>query len=162
MPLFHSFSSKRGSVKKRYASWKAVSRSFWVEVARIPWSRSLTNGVTLRSGIDYTVSYQNNVKAGKATVIVAGKGNYSGKASKTFTIGKASLRKASITVPNQRYKRGKAVKPKPKVKLAGKTLKLNCDYAVSYQGNKKRGKATLTVKGKGNYTGTASKKFAIK
>lgn len=43
----------------------------------------------LEEGVDYTVSYSNNTNAGTATVTVTGIGNYSGIASKTFTINKA-------------------------------------------------------------------------
>lgn len=50
---------------------------------------------------NYTVSYINNINAGTATVIVAGKGNYTGNATVDFTISKApaviKLQSASIT-----------------------------------------------------------------
>jgi hypothetical protein len=41
---------------------------------------------TLKKGTDYTVSYKNNQEIGTATVILKGKGNYSGSVSKSFTI----------------------------------------------------------------------------
>lgn len=41
---------------------------------------------TLMEGTDYAVSYSDNVDVGTAAVTVAGKGNYSGKTTKTFTI----------------------------------------------------------------------------
>lgn len=45
----------------------------------------------------------------------------------------------------------------------GKTLKNDTDYTVSYQnGRKNVGKYTVTVKLKGNYSGTAKKTFTIK
>lgn len=44
---------------------------------------------TLVKGTDYTVSYRNNINAGKATVIITGKGNYAGTKSAAFTIVKA-------------------------------------------------------------------------
>lgn len=40
----------------------------------------------LKNGSDYSVSYKNNKKVGKATVIITGKGKYSGSISKTFKI----------------------------------------------------------------------------
>ncbi|MDD6069293.1 MAG: YDG domain-containing protein, partial [Clostridiales bacterium] len=43
---------------------------------------------TLVKGTDYTVSYTNNINAGTATVVIQGKGNYSGRITKTFTIKK--------------------------------------------------------------------------
>jgi len=71
-----------------------------------------------------------------------------------------SIAKAKITVPLQVYT-GKALKPAVKVVLKGKTLKKGTDYTVSYKNNKAIGTATVTVKGKGNYTGTATKTFKI-
>ena len=53
------------------------------------------NNMTLVKGTDFTYSYQNNIDIAEATakkaptVIVTGQGNYTGSASKTFTIGKA-------------------------------------------------------------------------
>lgn len=44
----------------------------------------------LKSGTDYTVTYANNANAGTAQVTVTGRGNYTGKAAKTFTIQKAA------------------------------------------------------------------------
>ncbi len=44
------------------------------------------NGKALKEGRDYTVSYKNNKKPGKAQVIVKGKGNFCGEAVKYFYI----------------------------------------------------------------------------
>ena len=44
------------------------------------------NGKTLTEGIDYTVSYANNIEIGTATVTVTGTGNYTGTAQTTFEI----------------------------------------------------------------------------
>ena len=46
---------------------------------------------TLTNGTHYTVSYNNNINAGTATVTITGRGNYSGTTTKTFTIGKRSV-----------------------------------------------------------------------
>lgn len=43
--------------------------------------------LTLKKGVDYTVSYRNNTQRGTATVIVTGKGEYYGKCQGTFEIG---------------------------------------------------------------------------
>lgn len=45
---------------------------------------------TLEQGTDYTVEYSNNTEPGTATVTITGQGNYTGTASKTFTIGPKS------------------------------------------------------------------------
>ncbi|MDO5119772.1 MAG: RICIN domain-containing protein [Coriobacteriales bacterium] len=42
---------------------------------------------TLVKGTDYTLSYKNNVNPGTATIIITGKGDYSGSKSVTFKIG---------------------------------------------------------------------------
>ena len=44
------------------------------------------NGTLLSEGTDYTVSYQNNIQEGTATVIITGMGRYSGTASAAFSI----------------------------------------------------------------------------
>lgn len=71
-----------------------------------------------------------------------------------------SIAGAKVTVKDQTYT-GKALKPAPVVKLDGETLKKGTDYTVSYKKNTDIGTATLTVKGKGNYTGTAKATFKI-
>ena len=48
------------------------------------------SGETLLAATDYTVEYKDNINAGTATVVVTMKGNYSGSASKTFKIEKAT------------------------------------------------------------------------
>ncbi len=56
---------------------------------------------------------------------------------------------------------GKAVIQKITVNNGETTLKLGRDYKVSYKGNKKVGKATVTITGKGDYTGTITKTFKV-
>ena len=73
---------------------------------------------------------------------------------------KTNLSKAKLTVKAQVYT-GKALKPAVKVVLKDKTLRKGTDYTVSYKNNKAIGTATVTVKGMGNYTGTAKKTFKI-
>ena len=66
-----------------------------------------------------------------------------------------------ITVKNQAYT-GKALKPAVTVKHGKVTLKKGADYTVSYKNNVKPGTATVTVKGKGHYTGAAKVTFLIR
>jgi hypothetical protein len=110
---------------------------------------------------DYTVDYGNNINSGTATLTVAGRGNYSGLVKATFKIKRASIARASISgVPSQTYT-GQALKPLPIVKLAGKKLRKDVDYKVSYKNNVKVGKASAVVTGIGNYAGTATIPFRI-
>ncbi len=64
-------------------------------------------------------------------------------------------------IPTQIYT-GKAIKPEPAVYDGDTLLKKNTDYTLSYKNNTKAGYATITVKGKGNYSGTLSDNFYIK
>ena len=119
------------------------------------------SGKTLKAGTDYTVAYKNNTKVGTATVTITGKGSYTGTISKTFKINAASIAKATVSGISNKTYTGKAITQNPTVKLGSKTLKKGTDYTVSYKNNKAVGKATVTIKGKGNYTGTISKTFKI-
>ena len=108
----------------------------------------LADGKVLSSA-DYSVSYNNNLNPGKATVTIKGKGTYwrySGTASfqisPTFAV-KAS--KATYTYS------GRAFKPAVTVKIAGKKISSRY-YTVSYKNNKNVGTATVEVKGKGRYS----------
>lgn len=134
------------------------------------------NGLTLINGIDFTLSYKDNIEVGTATVIVTGKGNYTGTKSATFkinaapstpktpstpTVSKVNLSKAAIGGLKAKTYTGKALAQAPVVKVGGITLKSGTDYTVSYANNKNAGTATVTVTGKGNYTGSKSAAFKI-
>lgn len=67
----------------------AIDNMTYTGVALTP-EIKVYNGDTLLSAGDYVVEYKNNVNVGTATVSVTMKGNYSGSASKTFTIKKAT------------------------------------------------------------------------
>ena len=56
---------------------------------------------------------------------------------------------------------GNVIKPKPTVKLGGVKLTCGTDYTLSYKNNKSCGKATITIKGFGNYTDTIKTTFNI-
>lgn len=118
------------------------------------------NGTTLKKGTDYTLSYQDNVNAGTAKVIVKGTGKYTGSASATFSISRRELSDSSFSLSySECTQTGKA--RKPAVKFNG-VLKNGTDYTVSYSNNVYTGKATATIKGIGNYTGTVKKTYIIK
>ena len=54
---------------------------------------------TLTEGTHFTYSWSNNTAAGQATITVTGKGNYSGTATKEFTINKADITASMVTAP---------------------------------------------------------------
>lgn len=51
--------------------------------------------------------------------------------------------------------------PKPIIAIDNKTLKINVDYELSYTNNRDCGAGTVTITGKGNYTGKVEKTFQI-
>ena len=53
-------------------------------------------GVTLVSGSDYIVSYEDNINAGIGKVIITGKGDYKGSITKTFTINRVEAPNSEI------------------------------------------------------------------
>ena len=146
--------------------------------------------MTLEQGKDFTVKYKNNIEAStdsrKATVTLTGKGNYTGKREVTFSIIKTASPTATPTpggggssgysggddsgihissvsvdpIPDQAYT-GKAIKPSPVLRYNGKRLKKGSDYTLSYENNVRIGTATITVTGKGFFTGTTWLSFNI-
>ena len=60
-------------------------------------SEAVYSYVTLTEGVDYTVSYKNNVEPGEGTVVITGIGKYKGEVSTTFEIGKAPISNVTIT-----------------------------------------------------------------
>ena len=72
-----------------------------------------------------------------------------------------SLSKAKITYETNYTYTGKAIKPTVTVKVGSKTLKNKTNYTVSYKNNTNVGKGTITIKGKGSYSGSVSKSFYI-
>ncbi len=118
------------------------------------------NGKTLKNGTDYTVSYSNNTKVGTAKVTITGKGNYTGSVSKTFKI-KNNFKKATVSGISTKAFTGKNITQSITVKYNGKTLKNGTDYTFSYSNNKKVGKATVKITGKGKYCGVITKTFKI-
>ncbi len=77
---------------------------------------------TLVNGKDYTVTYANNVKVGKATISIIGKGSYKGTITKSFNI---TLSKGKVyVVKNKKYKVTKVgTAGKGTVSLVGTTNK---------------------------------------
>ena len=110
---------------------------------------------------DISVTYENNINVGTATIIYTGKNNYTGEIRKNFKITEASITDDMIAnIPSVTYNT-RAHTPDVTVTFEGSTLEAGKDYDVAYTNNINAGTATVTVTGKGNFTGTASKNFAI-
>ncbi|MDE7257759.1 MAG: InlB B-repeat-containing protein, partial [Lachnospiraceae bacterium] len=128
----------------------------------------VTYGKTvLNPGVDYEVSYNNNVGVGKAELIVTGKNGYVGSKTATFNIKGKTFTNKAVTVTglaDQAYT-GRAIVQDAVLtwKDGGKTLVYGEDYTVSYSKNINKGTATVTYTGKAaaGYSGKISKKFKI-
>ena len=119
--------------------------------------RKLTNNK------DYSTEYINNINVGTANVIVTGLEDFSMLVTKVdFAIIAVSIDKAEIaSIPTQITNGLTPCEPKVRVKFNGRTLKEGEDYTVSYKNNGSAGTATATIKGIGNFKGTASVDFNI-
>ena len=101
---------------------------------------------------DYTVTYKNNRHAGTAEVLITGKGNYAGMTAKaTFTIKPRNITKASLkgTQGNLTLTYSKGI------------LKQGADYEQPVYGEVKKNKIKVTIKGKGDFTGTMQKSVKL-
>jgi hypothetical protein len=127
---------------------------------------AVTNGsLTLASGTDFTFGYSSNTNVGTATLTITAvaDGNYSGTASKTFTISKKALESTMIADISALTYTGSAQTPTPEVTYNTMTLVSGTDFTFGYSSNTNAGAATLTITAKtgSNYSGTASKTFTI-
>lgn len=75
--------------------------------------------------------------------------------------GPKDISTAAISGVTYKKYTGDSITQSPTVKLDGKTLVNGTDYYLTYTDNVEVGTATVTVRGQGKYTGTASKTFKI-
>ena len=86
-------------------------------------------GIDLPASGNYTVSYKDNIQAGTAVCTITGSTNCTGSQSKTFTINKADLSSANVSLATSTYKfNGNAVEPVPRVSLNGRVLTFGKDF----------------------------------
>lgn len=121
------------------------------------------NNVELVEGEDYIATYSNNINAGTAQVILSegSSGNYAGTKTVKFKISQKDIGTTQITKINNAGYTGSAIKPEIAITDLGKKLVENTDYTVSYTNNTKVGTATVTIRGKGNYSGTKKITYEI-
>lgn len=113
----------------------------------------------LVEGKDYTISYENNINAGRAFVLVHGIGSFVGIKRVPFTIEPISLEDKEITIdPLYVIYTGEETSPTVTVE----NLKKDVDYTVTYSNNTKIGTAAVTVTGINNYYGTISGTYQIR
>ena len=139
---------------------------------------------------DYTVSFSNNIAAAPSTaenapsVTITGKGNYTGSATKTFTITAQSIENADVVLEDGSEFTYNEAKNVPTIKSASVTigtstpevtapsipLTAETDYTISYTKNGEAidanniinvGDYKMVLTGKGNFSGTKEIPFTI-
>ena len=121
--------------------------------------------VTLSKDVDFSLTYENNTKAGAADVKITGIGNYSGTKTLDFDIFANLNDKTSVfTIPKQMYT-GEAITELTgaTLKAGGNDLKLGTDYTLSITSTdsfRTKGTAIFTAQGK-YYEGTRTVQFEI-
>ena len=127
-----------------------------------PAVRVTMGGNELSNGSDYTVTYSDNVNVGTAYVYISGINDYKMFSSTAnFTIITRSICEASvIRIPDQTYT-GSEIRPTPVVSFNGKILREGTEYTLGYSSNINIGTAKITIKGKGNFSGSATYVFNI-
>jgi len=96
-------------------------------------------GKRLVNGKDYTLKYTDNKAVGTGTVVVKGKGNYTGSLPIPFSIVEADLNDLTVKTVSVAYNEKKAAdyEYKPAIKLMDgkKALKAGVDYQIEYRNN---------------------------
>lgn len=122
------------------------------------------SGINLAKDISLSrISLAQNYVDGKVVPIqITYKFTYKGAGGGSFTRTFYRLNGMTSIAPieAQGYT-GKAIKPAVKITKGSTTLKSGKDYTVSYKNNVKIGTATVTIKGEGDFFGTATQTFKI-
>ncbi|MCI9347568.1 MAG: hypothetical protein HFI56_15215 [Lachnospiraceae bacterium] len=170
-----------------YAYWHlqttVVPNGFWIN--DIPMQRYTGKAIKpfievydgtklLKERVDYTLSYKNNIRANDVfnartapTVVVKGKGNYSGTETAFFAILSKNINGEDVIIDNiTRAFNNNLQKPIPVVSWNGKKLKNETDFTVRYpdadeNAYKAEGTYQIEISGKGNYTGKRVIQFTI-
>ncbi len=134
------------------------------------------NGTTLTAGTDYSAQITKGgevitevKEVGEYTLTLTGKGNYTGTKSTTFRVEAINLTNASISGLNNTYTyTGTPININYTVAYNGTALTAGTDYSAQITKGgavvtevKEVGEYTLTLTGKGNYTGTKSTTFRV-
>lgn len=157
-----------GTTENKTISWKIAPAKITAPKAEtsLVYTGSAQTGVASGSGYTLSGTYEaTGVGSYKATATLDS--NYvwsdstTGAKTISWKISAAPLSEATVTVATTRAYTGSALKPVPTVTLGGRKLVAGTDYTVSYKNNVNPGTATVTITGKGNYTGTKTATFKV-
>lgn len=136
--------------------------------AVIPEVRILFDDAELTEGIDYELSFSNNINAASKdsenppTVNITYRNGNKGETSAFFTILPREMTDEEIVVQvaDMEYT-GTPLMPEPSVTYKGTSLIKDVDYIVSYEDNTDGGMAAVLITGQGNFTGTVKAMFEV-
>ena len=130
------------------------------------------HGKTCQEGVDYTVTYPKSLKAGKNVIRLKGIGNLSGSMTVNFTVTKAPIDQAEVTMQDIWQLTGGKMNIVPSsVIVNGGTLNGKKDYTIKYRSTttgqitntiKTAGAYQMLIMGKGCYQGTKTVDFTVK
>ena len=124
---------------------------------------TVKDGTTsLIENTDYTLTNAGGTAKGNYDITVTGKDNYSGTITKQFAINPKALTDAMVTLSASSFTyNGSNQKPTVTVKDGTTSLIENTDFTLTNAGGTDVGSYDVKVTGKGNYSGTITKQFAI-
>ena len=133
--------------------------------------RAIVPKVTIKEGAytlvndkDYTLQLEDNINAGTGKLTIKGEGDYLGTRSYSFKIEPADIGYpwSVDRIEDVRYTgRPIMIRLELRSPVSGEALVEGEDYTVSYVNNVGIGKATITVTGMKNHSGTAEMDFNI-
>lgn len=119
---------------------------------------SIENKVLVRD-VDYTLTGENNINAGTATIYITGAGIYTGSRSFNFVIKKATIRRVEVT--GEYTYTGEEIVPEDIRVYSTNGLVPETDYDLSFSNNINVGYASVVATGKGNHQSNASASYFI-
>ena len=119
--------------------------------------------LSLTENVDYKLSYGKNTNAGQGTITLTGIGKYTGTYTINFTINPKYIYSSDVEIADieDQIYTGSPITPDISAVYNGKALVKDKDYTLSYSKNTAAGTATVTITGKGNFTGSTQIRFKI-
>lgn len=125
------------------------------------------DGTVLKEGVDYAWSVTHDqddlTSVGEHFVDLIGLGKFTDVAlAAPFYIDPAPISEATVAGIEDKTYTGQAIEQALTLSFGGATLKEGVDYDLAYRDNVEVGTATITITGKGNFTGETTLTFQIR
>ncbi|MBQ9069712.1 MAG: S8 family serine peptidase, partial [Eggerthellaceae bacterium] len=148
----------------RDAEVAPIEFEYYTGTERTPSVTVTYEGKTLEEGVDYQLSYSDNVKVGKGRVTVSGIGRFRGAQPVRFDIcyDLADNECFRAQALGTRLYTGQPICPTPRAFYNDVALVMGEDFTVTYEDNISGRPARAILEGIGNYRGTQVLYFNIK